>query len=69
MIAAWANKVETRYKEFFNVMSNIQKSHGLSSLNESSKPLIEDSKKQEILKQNENKQKLIKKRQLVTLKD
>jgi hypothetical protein len=35
MIAAWANKVETRYKEFFNVMSNIQKSHGLSSINDS----------------------------------
>ena len=28
-IAIWANKVETRYKEFFNLMSKIQQAHGL----------------------------------------
>ena len=28
-IAIWANKVETRYKEFFNVMSKVQQTYGL----------------------------------------
>ena len=28
-IAAWANKVETRYKEFFNVMAKVQQAYGL----------------------------------------
>ena len=121
-IAMWANKVETRYKEFFNVMSKVQQAYGLqsmsanfssssfahpsqsglaspTSLNNSSmmsassqsvntqssatlnssmtvtrsdeQPVIASKQlndpsskhKQEILKQNEQKQKLIKKRQ------
>jgi hypothetical protein len=28
-IAMWANKVETRYKEFFNIMAKVQQTHGL----------------------------------------
>ena len=30
-IAMWANKVETRYKDFFNLMSKVQLAHGLQS--------------------------------------
>jgi hypothetical protein len=30
-IAIWANKVETRYKEFFNVMSKVQQTYGLQT--------------------------------------
>lgn len=83
-IAMWANKVETRYKEFFNVMSKVQQAYGLqitgvaptittestslcsSRANLSTQeqtPVVEAKKKQEMLKQNEQKQKLIKKRQ------
>ena len=79
-IAMWANKVEGRYNEFFNVMSKVQQAYGVQ-LNgigsESAKhlaeisnrvilnqePIIDHKKQQEILKQNEQKQKLIKKRQ------
>ncbi len=32
-IAIWANKVETRYKEFFNIMSKVQLSHGMQLTN------------------------------------
>lgn len=31
-IAMWANKVETRYKEFFNLMSKVQQSHSANSI-------------------------------------
>ena len=32
-IAYWSNKVETRYKEFFNVLSKVQQANGLQTLN------------------------------------
>ena len=32
-IAVWANKVETRYKEFFNIMSKVQQAHGIQLTN------------------------------------
>jgi hypothetical protein len=35
-IAMWANKVETRYKEFFNVMAKVQQAYGLQSNTSSS---------------------------------
>ncbi|RMZ94451.1 Triple functional domain [Brachionus plicatilis] len=79
-IAMWANKVEGRYKEFFNVMSKVQQAYGVQIeafgcesakhlaeitnrviLNQ--EPVIDHKKQQEILKQNEQKQKLVKKRQ------
>lgn len=108
-IAVWANKVETRYKEFFNVLAKVQQTYGLqhpnamtsssfimpqmanssssssgigtstSSLNSqstittNSRDLVDKSisndikpeakNNQDMLKQNEQKQKLIKKRQ------
>ncbi len=34
-IAIWANKVETRYKEFFNIMSKVQQAHGLHAASNS----------------------------------
>ncbi len=36
-IASWANKVETRYKEFFNLMSKVQQAHGMLNNNELNK--------------------------------
>jgi hypothetical protein len=30
-IAIWANKVETRYKEFFNIMTKVQQAHGIQT--------------------------------------
>jgi hypothetical protein len=116
-IAIWANKVETRYKEFFNIMSKVQHTYGLQITSASASNLIsplslkspltptstscsslsinsatyqsentssagndsekmarpilnvtETNKQQEILKHNEQKQKLIRKRQLVSFK-
>lgn len=115
-IAIWSNKVETRYKEFFNLMSKVQQAYGLQVNNQipltptmsssiasstnsisitsnSQQPLLannrnsqstlnssfessvinnssnlattaptENKNKEEMLKQNEQKQKLIKKR-------
>ncbi len=96
-IAVWANKVESRYKEFFNTMSKVQQTYGLQTNNlnlseissstslasttiiSTSKPLLDENKSsydsetaksdeksvnqnQEILKQNELKQKMVKKR-------
>ena len=39
-IAMWANKVETRYKEFFNLMSKVQQAHGLQSGGSSGSHLV-----------------------------
>ncbi len=96
-IAMWANKVESRYKEFFSTMSKVQQAHGLQTNNlnmsdlpssvsfssaattTASKPLSDGisssynselikldekpvNQNQEILKQNELKQKMLKKR-------
>lgn len=39
-IAIWANKVETRYKEFFNIMSKVQHTYGLQITSASTANLI-----------------------------
>jgi triple functional domain protein len=37
-IAMWANKVETRYKEFFNVMNKVQQAYGLKQQEQNQQP-------------------------------
>lgn len=69
-ISAWSNKVESRYKDFYAIMSNIQHKFGVLTSTSSTNCLLNDdnlndtnNKQQDLLKQNEQKQKLIKKRQ------